>query len=205
MIKGAPQLNQSSPSHTGNSVYQSVLSPVASTLASSDDPIRHIDSKYTFQADTAGTQVDLLKQENDILKQKVAKLTEKVTAVEKKKEEEKRASEERLRERESDLEDAKKELEERQSEWDSEKQQYEAELTRMYSSKGESAKDREILDLRRKLNEMRSNERMLRAHLKQANDSLELERKKSNLVHRKFTTRNDSPWKQPLSRSGRLR
>ena len=95
------------------------------------------------------------------------------------------------------------ELEAKQLEWAEEKQQLETELSRVYSLKSEGAKDREILELRRKLNEMKSNEKMLKAHLKKANDALELERKKSVFPHRKLVGRNDSPWKN--SRSGTAR
>jgi len=147
----------------------------------------------------------LLKQENDILKQKVSKLTEKISLMDKKREEESRKFDEGMQLRESELEDLKRELEEKQLEWESEKQQYETELARIYNSKSENAKDREILDLRRKLNELKSNEKMLKVQLKKANESLELERKKSNIPHRNFVARNDSPWKNPQSRSGSSR
>lgn len=67
---------------------------------------------------------------------------------------------------------------------------------------------RDVDALKRKVNEAVANEKMLRAQLKQARDTIDQERKKFGVVGRKDSrekvARPGSPWKKPASRSGTI-
>ncbi len=72
----------------------------------------------------------------------------------------------------------------------------------------ERALQREVEALKRKLNEANSNEKLLRAQLKEARETIDIERKKYGVAYRPVSRekaqRPGSPWKRPVSRSGSL-
>lgn len=71
----------------------------------------------------------------------------------------------------------------------------------------EEALKKDVEVLKRKVNEALANEKILRAQLKQARDTIDQERKKFGVVGRKNSrekvARPDSPWKKPASRSSK--
>lgn len=72
----------------------------------------------------------------------------------------------------------------------------------------ERSLQREVEALKRKLNEANSNEKLLRAQLKEARETIDIERKKFGVAYRPASRekvqRLGSPWKRPVSRSGRF-
>ena len=66
---------------------------------------------------------------------------------------------------------------------------------------------REIEGLKRKLNESNANEKLMRAQLKEARETIDVERKKFGVSYKstsKDKIRPGSPWKKPVSRSGKF-
>ena len=72
----------------------------------------------------------------------------------------------------------------------------------------EKALQKEVEALKRKINEANANEKLVRAQLKEARETIDVERKKFGVAYksasREKVLRPGSPWKRPVSRSGRL-
>lgn len=184
------------------------------------EPIKKIDNKYAFTSNEQQAQyrqannlplISLQMHESamEMQQQKVKLLESKILEIEERyaaemlKVKDEHAKEMRVVLRHTeDLENRTAELEEELAEWKSIAEQRRA----TGGKEKEKELQRELELLKRKLNECASNEKLLRNQLREARETVDYERKKYG-VSKKTPSREKgrlgSPWKKPVSRSGK--